>query len=42
MALLLCHCDAFGAVFYRFKNQLKLNPFLCLQGFHAVSEMTAL
>ena len=36
--------DAFieGDVFYRFKNWLKLNSVLCLQGFRVVSEMTAL
>jgi hypothetical protein len=42
MALLLCHCDAFGATFGGLENGVKLNPVLCLQGFHVVTEMTAL
>jgi hypothetical protein len=42
MALLLCHCGAFGATFHRLKNRVKINLLLCLQGFHAIPRMTAL
>jgi hypothetical protein len=42
MALLLCHCDAFGATFSGLQNGLKLNLVLCLQGFHGVPGIAAL
>jgi hypothetical protein len=42
MALLLCHCDAFGTIFHRFQKPVKVNLVLCFQGLPIVSEMTAL
>jgi hypothetical protein len=42
MALPPRHYGTFGATFSRLKNDVKLNIILCLQGFHVVSEMTAL
>jgi hypothetical protein len=41
MALLVCHCDAFGATFHRLKKGIKVILILCLQGFHVVPEIAA-
>jgi hypothetical protein len=41
MALQQCHSDAFGAVFSRLQNGVKVNPVLCLQGFHDIPGIAA-